>query len=537
MSLPTMNPHEVADWDLGALRAGSARFTEVADSCRSWVLRVEAVGRSLSDPGAWDGPASDAGLADLATWLAVAARVGPQLQTLAAGIADVVSWYQQAQEASATALRLAATTGVTVSTAGEVAPSPQVDTTGMAPEQAVEVLARAAAAAAVAAELERARQAKARGDALISSDAGVFRALGLPGFDLGSGFVDLMSAVHVPTESLLLLLSMPGGAAAQATIELPPAGAAPDQVAIWWVGLALDQQLRLIEEYPELIGGLDGVSAWARDLANRRLMQDILDQQKPGDADYDFALAVSLALDQAGQDGRPAQLYLFDPVGQLAAVSVGDIDTADNVALLVPGTGVDVTGDLLAQVGKAETLWTQTQSVDPDASVAVLAWMGYDTPNVGEAVYPTNALVGAPALAGAVAGIAARPGTPPRTTVIAHSYGTVTTAAAVSRPGQFAADAVVVVGSPGMDPTARDFEVPEEEVYVGEASDDWIADTWAHGPDPGVTWLFGGTCIEADPADPAERDHFHYFDADSPALLNMALIVQGQRRDLVGCDD
>ncbi len=526
MSLP-MNPYEVADWDLAGLRAGSARFTEVADSSRAWVLRAENVGQSLAAPGAWDGPASDAGLSDLTTWVAVAARVGRQLQALAAGIADVQPWYQQAQDAAASALRLAATSGVSVSTSGEVTPSPQVDMTGMGPEQAVVLLERAAAAAAVANEIERARQAKARGDALISSDAGVFRALGLPGFDHGSGFVDLMSAVHVTPES----------AGRQPPV---PIGAGPEAVAIWWAGLSLDQQLRLIEDSPELIGDLDGVSAWARDLANRQLLEEILTAHRPGDPlseDYLFALTVAAALERAAREGRPAQLYLFDPDAELAAVSVGDIDTADNVAVVVPGTGVDVTGDLLAQVGRAETLWEQTQAVDPDSSVAVLAWIGYDTPNYVEATEPFQAFIGAPALAGTVAGIAARPGTPPRTTVIAHSYGSVTTAAAVSRPGDFAADAVVVVGSPGMSPTAENFEVPEEEVYVGEAWDDWIADAGWHGPDPSYTDDLGGVCIEANAPDPEDRDHYHYFDADNPALLNMALVVQGHRDELVLCDD
>jgi hypothetical protein len=54
-------------------------------------------------------------------------------------------------------------------------------------------------------------------------------------------------------------------------------------------------------------------------------------------------------------------------------------------------------------------------------------------------------------------------GTPlPRTTVLAHSYGTVVVDEAADEPGPLAADAVVLLGSPGMEPTgAAGLEVPE----------------------------------------------------------------------------
>ncbi|MGI8533245.1 MAG: hypothetical protein ACR2KN_09595, partial [Geodermatophilaceae bacterium] len=88
-----MSVHDVARWDVAALRRGGTALTEAADSARSWMLRASSVEASLSAPRAWDGPASESALADLRSWAAVAARVGPQLESLASGVAEAVGWY------------------------------------------------------------------------------------------------------------------------------------------------------------------------------------------------------------------------------------------------------------------------------------------------------------------------------------------------------------------------------------------------------------------------------------------------------------
>lgn len=513
-----MNPYVVSRWDIGALRAAARRFVEAAESTRSWVLRGDAVRVTLAEPGAWDGVASEAGLADLAGWVEVAARAGPPLLALAHGVLDAVDWYWRAQDAAATALRTADGTGVSVSTDGTVTPGQQVDTTGLAPEQAAAALDRAAAAGVVQAELDRAAEAVARADALVRSDIGQFRVLGLPGFDAGSGFVDLTLAFGVSSV-------FAGG------VIPVPVGSDPAAVTRWWSGLSLAQQLRLIDESPDLIGGLDGVSGWARDLANQALLEDYL--RVHPDSEFAYAVAQSLAV-LAGT-GPPRQLYLFDPERELAAIAVGDVDTAEAVAVLVPGMNTTVADDMVVHVGNAARLWDATQTVDPNSSVAVLAWIGYDTPDVAQAAFDYHADWGAPALASTVAGVAARPGGGPRLTVVAHSYGTVTTAAAVEEPGRFAADAVVLVGSPGVTPHASDFEVPEEEVYIGEATYDLVGDFGLHGPDPGLTWFYGGTCIEADNQRLFGNGHTGYYDNTSTAFWNMAYIVQGHRSNVVRC--
>ncbi len=516
-----MSVHDVAGWDVAALRRGGTALTEAADSARSWVLRASSVEASLSAPQAWDGPASKSALADLRSWSAVAARVGPQLESLASGVAEAVGWYVLAQDSAETALRTAAGEGLTVTAAGEVVPGAQVDVTGMEPTQAAAALDRAAAAGAVQTRIEEALELAARGDALVASDAGVFAGLGIPGFGSGSSFPDLMSAVHVTPSTSQRLPEV-------------PVGAGPAAVARWWAGLSLDEQLRLAHERPELVGGLDGVGAWARDLANRTLLDRI--RWDPLSPDREFALALSDALAVAATDGRPAQLYLFDPAAGRAAVAVGDLDTAGDVTVIVPGVGTDVVGNMSEQAARAGALYSAGLGTGVDDDLAVLAWIGYDAPGLAGAIEPDAALLGAPLLVSALGGLTQRPGAPPpRTTVVAHSYGTLTTSRAAALPGRLPVDAVVLLGSPGTLGDAADFDVPTDRVFVGEGGrDHLVADSGWWGIDPGWTWAYGGTCVAAD-LPLTGGGHGDYFNADSEALLNMALIMRGRYSAVVGC--
>lgn len=512
-----MNPYVVAAWDVSRLRGAAGALVDIAEGARSWVTRGDAVRQALAAPQAWTGEASIAARADLEGWLAVTARAGPPLLALAEGVYDAVVWYQQAQEAAATALRTAAMNGVAISATGEVTPGPQVDTSAMAPEQAAVAAARATAAGLVLAELERSRDAAARADALARSDIGQFLALGIPGFDAWSGYVDLV-------------LGLRAGAPIVGDPVTVPIGDVPEAVARWWARLSFDQQLRLIHDSPQLLGGLDGVPAWARDLANRAVLDDLL-AVDPADP---FALAAAAALARAEATGGPVQLYLLDPVQQRAAVAVGDLDAAESVAVLVPGMLTTVPADLSEFVGDAITLQAATAVWDPTAAVAVLAWIGYDAPGLAQAPFPYHAEWGAPALAGAVAGIAARPGEP-RVTVVAHSYGTVLTARAAEQPGELGADAVVLLGSPGVPIPAAEFEVPEGELYVGEAPFDLVADIEWHGVDPGDGWLFDATCIEAGNQALLHNGHTGYYDETSDALWNVAAIMLGHRARVARC--
>src|SRR5205823_2371198 len=110
---------------------------------------------------------------------------------------------------------------------------------------------------------------------------------------------------------------------------------------------------------------------------------------------------------------------------------------------------------------------------------------GYRTPGVVGAVSLAAARRGGPALDRALDGLAAAravPGAPvrPRVTVVAHSYGTVVTGQAARAPGRLAADAVVLLGSPGTSAGRAD-RLEAEEVYGAWSPADPIATSDFYG--------------------------------------------------------
>ena len=82
------------------------------------------------------------------------------------------------------------------------------------------------------------------------------------------------------------------------------------------------------------VGALDGVPAWARDRANRRVLDVALATTGlPGE---ETARAVAAEIHRQEAAGRRVQLWTLDLDDDLAALAVGDLDTADAVAVLVP---------------------------------------------------------------------------------------------------------------------------------------------------------------------------------------------------------
>ena len=114
--------------------------------------------------------------------------------------------------------------------------------------------------------------------------------------------------------------------------------------AAWWAGLTPAARQAAIAADPAGVGALDGVPAAARDQANRLLLDQAL--ADPGRDGY------GVALDTAGQlaartPAGSAQLLLLRPGREdLVALSVGDLDTAGAVGVLVPGDGTTPDDDL-----------------------------------------------------------------------------------------------------------------------------------------------------------------------------------------------
>ena len=185
-------------------------------------------------------------------------------------------------------------------------------------------------------------------------------------------------------------------------------------------------------------GPLDGVPAWARDRANRRLLDRAL-ARTPDAAAAATARAVADGSGRRRPPGGQVQLHLLDLEAEQVVLVLGDLDTAEAVGLLVPGittrrrtTWRRLPGD--ARDVAAAARGAGARGVD----VATAVWLGYATPgNSWDDHSRAPAWQGGRALAAELAGLAAaRTATgnpPPRTTVLAHSYGTVVVDEAADR--------------------------------------------------------------------------------------------------------
>ncbi len=125
------------------------------------------------------------------------------------------------------------------------------------------------------------------------------------------------------------------------------------------------------------MGALDGLPATARDEANRALLADAL--AHPDRAGY--AVAVATAAQLAGREG--VQLLLFDPDEDLVAVSVGDLDTAGAVGVLVPGMNTAPADDLPGLVADATSIGALAGAAAPGPRWP--CWSGWATGHRGSA--------------------------------------------------------------------------------------------------------------------------------------------------------
>ncbi|MGE2734770.1 alpha/beta hydrolase [Mycolicibacterium vaccae] len=337
----------------------------------------------------------------------------------------------------------------------------------------------------------------------------------------------------------------------------PPAGATDTEINQWWDGLSEEQRQRLVTERPEWIGNLDGVPASHRDRANRNRLAGLA--ARP-DLTADQRATLD-AIDQAVNhpDGTPRadrQLLIvdLDNGAPRVAVAIGDVEKADNVSVFVPGTGgvpydkVNSGNDLPTYVQQAADLKRRTDEVlsrtKPGDTSATIAWLGYDPPdNLAEAGLARYADAAAPDLASFVNGLDSSRDTDPHLTVIGHSYGSVVASEALQRGT--AADNVIFTGSPGLetnplqyfsDPTPEKLHLTPGHVFVQHADNDPVANLGRYNAAvisnlPGFIDL--STNAETTPFGPtaAAGGHSEYFNVDTTALYNQAVVVAGVASD------
>lgn len=472
--------HAIAGWDVQQLGRALSVLAGAIEGLPTWRARLEGVERSVRGGDTWSGPAAESAANALGEVAAAASAV-------ATALAGSLSSYR----------RLAVEAGRAQDLAEQalVHAAPLLGAVDTRPPSADAALWHAA-------------QARAAAD-----DAGeALAGLGVRDAFAPADFRDLLT--HVPL---------------MGPFQAPPVPATrvPAEVARWWAGLSEMQQRAVLSLHPAIVGALDGVPAWARDRANRLLLDRTLrDPRVPPDiAVTARAVASRIAREEAA--GQTVQVQLLDLAGDRVALSLGDLDTADEVAVLVPGVGNTPGDDLGRLVGNAGDIASATRAAAPGASLATVVWLGYRTPaTVLTGSMRFAAEDGGPALARSLEGLAAArtaTATPaPRTTIVAHSYGTVVVDEAADAPGRLAADAVVLLGSPGMEDYADSLEAPE--VFDAASPNDpvtwfpWDGDRWTGGS-------YGSTGLPVTP----DMGHSDYLEPEFPTLAAVGEVVAGVR--------
>lgn len=505
----TRSTHLLASWDPRGLAASGWALQVRADEVRALSTALERQGSDLAGRGR----VVDVHLAQcehLGSALRSAAR---SLDVVGRGLVVAAGSLERAQALLRQAEQVAAGEGLAVLPDGTV---PVWDPTAGDRALSASASAQGHATEALACAAETDREAAA----LLRS---------VPGIDGPSWWSDLVGLLGAA--ALLAALSARG---------LPAPGTGPDRAAAWWASLTASEQQALVQQHPAEVGALEGVPADVRDRANRALLTSALAVPPPGRA-WDEMLAwgqrmrLLLSVRDALARSPETRLLLLDPgLPGLAAVAVGDVGTAQHVAVLVPGLHATVTRRIGATVGDAVRLRERALSKHA-GTVATVAWLGYHAPGLRAVTSDHRAQQGAALLRETLLGLDARAASAGRDlhlTVSGHSYGSVVAGYAVrERTG---ADALVALGSPGVSVgRVQELWVPPAQVFVAEAGTDPVADLSRFGADPS-SGGFGGRQLQTDGrSDPQQErlrgiwGHSGYYGAQTESLDNLALVTVG----------
>jgi hypothetical protein len=368
------------------------------------------------------------------------------------------------------------------------------------------------------------------------------------------------------------------------TLTTPPPNGTPSRNAGWWNSLSQAGQAILLRDHPDWLGNLDGLPGTVCSQANlarlpveyanlQRKLED-LRRRLPGYinpddpiipigpeyaadremvAEFKDAEAKLAALEaiRATMAKGNRQLLTLDTSGRRvqAAVAVGNVDTAEHVAVFTPGFTSTVQGSLKGYDQGMRDLQFKGQDLSrrygDRSQVAAVTWIGYDAPQLSEIADPghsvaldADAKAGAAKLDGFLDGIGASHNAanqPLHLTALGHSYGSLTTGIALQQPTPV--HDAVVFGSPGMDiNNVHDLKVPDGHTFSEMADQDYVPDLdIAHHfgtspyaiPDIHRMSTDAATGVDGQPL-AATHDHSGYLTDNSTSQYNMAAIVAGR---------
>jgi hypothetical protein len=229
----------------------------------------------------------------------------------------------------------------------------------------------------------------------------------------------------------------------------------------------------------------------------------------------------------------PGRRFLaFDPRGNGRAVEViGDLEHADRIAVVVPGADNKLTNyDSPKFVGgDSRALYREARADAPSSRLAVIAWLGYDSPSTLSTAVLTDdrAEVGARSLGRLLTGVHRRNGHA-RFALLCHSYGSVVCAKAARHVTSLPVDDIALFGSPGTTMGKAADLGTTTRVWAARAKGDWMRFV------PNLR--FAGLGFGTDPASPAfgalrfdagSGAHSAYLEPGSVALHNLTEIALG----------
>ncbi|HEY9374514.1 alpha/beta hydrolase [Streptomyces sp.] len=325
--------------------------------------------------------------------------------------------------------------------------------------------------------------------------------------------------------------------------RLPDPTAPARTIADFFDAIGAWHSARLADEYPLVVGNLNGAPVTLRYRANRLALGRALAAERRRLSNAKLSAdgrreATRRAHRFASLMGPGRQILAFDASGPGRTAEVlGDLDRASRVSVIVPGVDTNLLtfqktrGRYSAPAGMARSLYDAERRAAPGARVAVIAWADYTSP-VGVGI---DAAIGRLAESGAVRLVdmtTALPGAS-RVTLFCHSYGSVLCGVAAPRLPERVTD-VAVAGSPGMRVDSAAQLATRARVWAMRDADDWIQGVpnleiggVGHGADP-VEPSFGARRLSAAGAD----GHTGYFEPGTESLDNFADIGVGAYQEL-----
>jgi len=300
------------------------------------------------------------------------------------------------------------------------------------------------------------------------------------------------------------------------------------------------------------IGNLEGVPYWVRDTANRKVLRTRLNEAETRLRELDSAITYdngktwAIASDQVKalkQIRKSAFSHPGDLRGErflislskdqppMAAVSIGNLDEAENVTWAVPGMGSQTTR-MLDWTGAAQNIYDE-QAIRDKREHAVISWMGYKAPpqpvlsgTVDPGVLLNGyAKPGGHKLADSIRGLsAARAEEMPMTNVFAHSYGSTAAAFGLTEKGVHV-NTFATAGSAGIPnsiPNAG--SIHADHMYSGQAREVSVIGHLLNLQE-GDQWAAKGRYISSHDQDPTDSDFgATVFGTDGDAALHLKAV-------------